>query len=189
VLKDRNGDSQFLLIPTDRVAGIEDPAVRGNHAPNYWEAAWVARRFVEERLSKTLSSDEISLAINSRWARSQNQLHIHIDCVRPDVREALRALQPQVGSAWSRVVIAGQDYDIRSLNADDLHNKNVFDLVADQLPPGQLMDQETIVLVGVAASRDGKNEFDLIVGRGGAGDGTGHGEDLQDHSCALAKTP
>jgi hypothetical protein len=62
----------------------------------------------------------------------------------------------------------------------------VFDLVADHLRPGQLMGQETIILVGVA-SRDGNNGFDLIAGRGGAGGSTGHGEDLQDHSCALAK--
>jgi CDP-diacylglycerol pyrophosphatase len=184
VLKDRNGDSQFLLIPTDRVTGIEDPLIRGDHAPNYWEAAWVARRFVEQRLSKTLASDDISLAINSRWARSQNQLHIHIDCVRPDVRETLSALQPQVGRAWSRAVILGQNYEVRSLDADDLHSRNVFDLVADHLPPGQLMDQETIILVG-AASPNGKSGFDLIAGHGGAG----HGEDLQDHSCALAKAP
>jgi CDP-diacylglycerol pyrophosphatase len=186
VLKDRNGDSQFLLIPTDRVTGIEDPAIRGTHAPNYWEAAWTARRFVEQRLSKTLSSDEIALAINSRWARSQNQLHIHVDCVRPDVHDTLRAVQAQVGAAWSHVVVAGQDYEIRSLSADDLHNRNLFDLVADHLPPGQTLDQETIVLVGTA-SRNGENGFDLLAGRAGAGGGTGHGEELQDHSCALAK--
>jgi CDP-diacylglycerol pyrophosphatase len=136
-----------------------------------------------------LASDEISLAVNSRFARSQNQLHIHIDCVRPDVRETLRGIQAQVSSAWSRVIIAGQEYEIKSLNADDLHNRNVFDLVSDHLPPGQLMDQETIVLVGVGGPRDGKSGFDLIAGRGGTGGSTGHGEDLQDHSCALAKAP
>jgi CDP-diacylglycerol pyrophosphatase len=186
VLKDRNGNSQFLLIPTDRLTGIEDPFVRGTRAPNYWEAAWAARRFVEQRLSKTLASDEISLAINSRWARSQNQLHIHVDCVRQDVRDTLRAMQAQVSTAWSRVVVAGQEYEIRSLSADDLHNRNLFDLVADHLPPGQNLDQETIVLVGIA-SRNGENGFDLLAGRAGAGGNTGHGEGLQDHSCALAK--
>jgi CDP-diacylglycerol pyrophosphatase len=186
VLKDRDGAAQFLLIPTARVTGIEDPSIRGTHAPNYWEAAWTARRFVEQRLSKTLANDEISLAINSRWARSQNQLHIHVDCVRLDVRDTLRAMQAQVSSTWSPVVIAGKQYEIMSLNADDLHNRNIFDLVADHLPPGQALDQETIVLVG-AVSRNGENGFDLLVGRAGTNGGTGHGEELQDHSCALAK--
>jgi hypothetical protein len=73
-----------------------------------------------------------------------------------------------VESIWPRrrSRSATRQYEVRSLKADDLHNQNVFNLVADYLPPGH-MDQETIVLVGVAASRDGKNGFDLIAGRGG----------------------
>jgi CDP-diacylglycerol pyrophosphatase len=186
VLKDRNGDSQFLLIPTHRVTGIEDTSILGVHAPNYWEAAWAARRFVEQRVSRTLTSGEIALAINSQQARSQNQLHIHIDCVRPDVRDTLRAMQPQVSTAWSRVVLLGQEYEIRWL--DDLHSQNLFDLVADHLHPGQLMDRETIVLVGVTSPNE-KTGFDVLVGRAGVGGSKGSGEVLQDHSCALAKAP
>jgi CDP-diacylglycerol pyrophosphatase len=86
----------------------------------------------------------------------------------------------------SGVVVAGQEYDIRSLSADELHGRNLFDLMADHLPPGQALDQEAIVLVGIA-SPSGENGFDLLAGRAGAGNGTGHGEDLQDHSCAVAK--
>jgi CDP-diacylglycerol pyrophosphatase len=33
--------------------------------------------------------DTISLALNSEFGRSQNRLHIHIDCVGADVRTAL----------------------------------------------------------------------------------------------------
>ena len=49
--------------------------------------------------------DDISLAVNSVYGRSQNQLHIHIDCVRSDVRNALRAADPTIRgpgrpSAW-----------------------------------------------------------------------------------------
>jgi CDP-diacylglycerol pyrophosphatase len=187
VLKDRNGDFQFLLIPTARVTGIEDPSIRGARAPNYWEAAWAARRFVEQKLSKTLTGDDIALAINSRWARSQNQLHIHVDCIRPEVRDALRAMQAHVGDVWSRIAVAGQEYEIRSLSADDLHGRNLFDLVADHLPLGETLDQETIVLVGSAAPGE-TSGFDLLAGRAGAGGGTGHGEALLDHGCALAKS-
>src|SRR5271157_622215 len=50
VLKDINGIAQFLLMPTDRIGGIEDPAILAPGATNYWEAAWLARRFVEQRL-------------------------------------------------------------------------------------------------------------------------------------------
>src|ERR1700761_462775 len=39
VLKDISGKTQFLLIPTDRVTGIEDPQILASNAPNYWKAA------------------------------------------------------------------------------------------------------------------------------------------------------
>ena len=45
VLKDIVGDTQFLLIPTTRVTGIESPEILAPGAPNYFAAAWRARRF------------------------------------------------------------------------------------------------------------------------------------------------
>src|SRR5476649_2955555 len=47
ILKDRNGKTQFLLIPTVPVTGIESPLVLAADAPNYWQAAWAARHLVE----------------------------------------------------------------------------------------------------------------------------------------------
>src|SRR5262245_60491679 len=40
VLKDRVGDTQFLVMPTARISGIESPEVLAPDAPNYWNAAW-----------------------------------------------------------------------------------------------------------------------------------------------------
>jgi CDP-diacylglycerol pyrophosphatase len=50
VLKDINGASQFLLIPTARIGGIEDGVILTPDATNYWDAAWQARYYVESRL-------------------------------------------------------------------------------------------------------------------------------------------
>jgi CDP-diacylglycerol pyrophosphatase len=184
--KDDNGATQFLLIPTDRATGIEDPFILTEQAPNYWQAAWTARRFVDQRAAKNLRNDEIALAINSQLARSQNQLHIHIDCIRPDVRDALRRIQAQIGATWMRSTVLGQEFDVRSMTADDLRRKNVFALVANHLQPGQTMAAETIVLAGAVLS-DGTNGFDLLVGRVGVGGNRGGGELLEDHGCAVAK--
>jgi CDP-diacylglycerol pyrophosphatase len=186
VLKDINGQTQFLLIPTDRVSGIEDASIVSEQAPNYWEAAWEARRYVNQRAGKTLPDDQIALAINSQFARSQNQLHIHIDCIRADVRDTLRALQPQIGANWMSARLLSQDYDVRLLSADDLKSKNLFSLVAEHLQPGQTMAAETIVLAG-AVLPDGSSGLDLLVSRGGIGGNNGNGETLQDHACAVAK--
>jgi CDP-diacylglycerol pyrophosphatase len=186
VFKDAVGNTQFLLLATDRVTGVEDPLVLEPQAPNYWEAAWEARRFVAQRARRSLTNDQVALAINSRAARSQNQLHIHLDCVRSDVRDALHLKQPQITTTWIRTQLGDDEYKIRRIGLQDLHDKNLFALVAEQLEPGQGMDLETIVLIG-ATSHD-EDGFDLLVGRAGVGGNNGSGETLQDHSCAIART-
>src|ERR1700750_2440469 len=47
VLKDLKGVGQFLLIPTARIRGIDDPAVVKPEAGRLFEAAWRARHFLE----------------------------------------------------------------------------------------------------------------------------------------------
>ncbi len=179
VLKDINGATQYLLIPTARITGIEDPALLAPDAPNYFAAAWQARRYVEARAGRPLPRDAIALAINPPGARSQNQLHIHVDCVRPDVREAVRGLP--AGPGWTPLPapLAGQRYQAMRLDTAAL-DANPFALLAGGVPGArEAMGQYTLAVLG---SADG---FVLLAGRIGE-DGSGHGEDLQDHACALA---
>ena len=178
VLKDINGATQYLLIPTARITGIESPAVLAPDAPNYFAAAWQARSYVEARAGHPLPPDAVVLAINPPGARSQNQLHIHVDCVRPDVREALRAVP--VGDGWAMlpVPLAGQRYAAMRVKTLDA---NPFKLLARGLPgAAEAMDQYTLAAVGM------DHGFVLLAARIGV-DGNGHGEDLQDHACALAR--
>ena len=99
VLKDLNGASQFLLIPTQRVDGIESPALLAPDAANFFDDAWTARSFAKRRSATRCN------AIRSAWpsirssARTQNQLHIHIDCIRADVRDILRSESEHIGDA------------------------------------------------------------------------------------------
>lgn len=186
VLKDIVGATQYLLIPTARVTGIEDPQILAADAPNYWLAAWEARRYVEQRAPAPLAHDDILLAINSEWARSQNQLHIHVDCVRADVRDALRAASPGIGPAWTPIRLADQDFAVRRLEADALPTTNIFALVAQQLADGEKLDSETIVLAAAINPDGSDGGFNVLMGRAGTGGSRGHGEDLQDHTCAVA---
>ena len=180
VLKDINGATQYLLIPTARITGIEDPALLAPNAPNYFAAAWQARSHVEARAGHPLPRDAIALAVNPPGARSQDQLHIHVDCIRPDVREAVRSLP--AGPGWTPLPapLAGQRYQAMRLDAAAL-DANPFALLAGGVPGArQAMGQYTLAVLG---SADG---FVLLAGRIGE-DGGGHGEDLQDHACALAR--
>ena len=96
LVKDAHGHYQFLLMPLDKVSGIESPALYRRGAPNYFAAAWQARTRTEQALGQRLPRSIASLALNSPHGRSQHQLHIHVDCLRADV-----LMVPHHGSATS----------------------------------------------------------------------------------------
>ncbi|WP_234834688.1 CDP-diacylglycerol diphosphatase [Mycolicibacterium stellerae] len=181
VLKDLVGATQFLLIPTGRMAGIESSQILAADAPNYFADAWRARSFVEQRAGRDLPRDWLSLAINSADARSQDQLHIHIDCVRADVRQALTVHADEIGATWRPFPgrLAGQQYRAMSISGDELDAVNPFRLLADDLPVGDTMGAQSLVVVG-SNGADGRPGFVLLAGRADSAGG-GHGEDLQDH--------
>lgn len=195
VLKDIVGERQYLLIPTARIAGIESPELLDPGATNYFGAAWQARSFVEQNAGGTIARDWMSLAINSAVARTQNQLHIHIDCLRADVHEALRSAAGAIGPAWAPlpVPLVGHTYWAMTVGGADL-DANPFVLLADGLEGARAdMGLHTLVVVGTtdAAGRPG---FVILADRADRADaqtGAG-GEELQDHdSCPppLPATP
>ena len=185
ILKDRDGATQFLLIPTDKVTGIEDPAILKPDAPNYFDEAWANRHFVEDRLHKKLPREDIALAINSAYGRSQNQLHIHIDCVRPDVAAALKAHEGEIGLFPDKtitLVLAGHSYRVGRIVGDSLARSNPFALIA----AAGTMAAQTIVVTG-AHFRDGRDGFYLLNDHAGLlPPDHASGEELEDHSCAIA---
>jgi len=191
LLKDIRGIAQYLLIPTAHVGGIEDPAILAPGAVNYWEPAWQGSTLVEQRLHTTLPRDAISLAINSAFGRTQNQFHIHINCVRPDVRDALHANLDKIGDSWGPfpVALAGHDYQAIRINQETLAGVDPFHVLADKVPEAQEeMGRHTLVVVGVTFP-GGSPGFVLLDDHVNllAGD-RASGEQLQDHSCAVART-
>ena len=92
---------QYLLIPTARVTGIEDRAVLAPDAPNWFANAWAGRDLVAQRLGRRPGRSWLILAINSPTARTQEQLHIHLGCVRPAVRAALAVRARMLPDVWS----------------------------------------------------------------------------------------
>jgi CDP-diacylglycerol pyrophosphatase len=190
ILKDIVGATQFLAIPTVRLAGIEDPAILAPDAPNYWDRAWRERALTEHLAGKPLPREALSLAINSAYGRSQNQLHIHIDCVRKDVRDALAAHRDAIDEYWSAfpVPLAGHQWRAFRVNGRNLGSVNPFRLLAVGDPDAAAhMGRHTLVVVGMTwpgdiegfAVMDG--EADLLTANRGSG------EALQDHDCALAR--
>jgi len=189
VLKDIGGTAQHLLIPTDRISGIESPRLVAADAPNYWADAWNARRYVEARLEarhlNPLADNQIGLEINSAYARTQEQLHIHIDCVQPSTTTALARHAQAPFDQWTWDTIDGTRYRIMHLRGPQLA-VNPFALVASDKPGPDTMATQTIFVTaaGPSAAEDGW----LLVNSGtDVEGGTGSAEVLLDHTCAAAR--
>ena len=187
VFKDMAGPRQYLVIPTGRVSGMDDPALLRADAPNYFSAAWRAKAFTEARAGGVLPRDWISLAVNPAAARSQDQLHIHIDCLRADVHDAVLSSALGIGPSWAPlpVPLAGRSYDAIAVDPPALDATNLFALAAAGSPDPRLV---TVILVG--AGSDSQPGFFLLRHRIDPAGGDFNGaESLQDHSTCPAPVP
>ena len=188
VLKDIKGPTQYLLIPLARISGIESPALLARGATNYFAKAWTARMYVEAALHRPLPREDIALAVNSAHGRTQDQLHIHIDCIRPDVRAALARMRATIGTRWAPLPAPlppfGHAYRARRVDGASLA-LNPFQSLAAALPAGDRMGQHTLVVVG-AHSASGTPGFILLDGRlDPARDDQASGDELLDHACTV----
>ena len=185
VLKDRVGEAQFLLMPTGKITGIEDPAILAGDAPNYFAKAWDERGLVSDRLGRSVDRTRMSVAVNSIYGRSQDQLHLHIDCVDRSVGDALRhAPPPSADWASGRIPLKGHAYRVRWLDAGQLEGSNPFKLLAEAFPNARGdMGAWTLALVG-ARKADGAEGFYLLADRAEPALGDrASAEELQDHDC------
>ncbi|MGN6666976.1 MAG: CDP-diacylglycerol diphosphatase [Trinickia sp.] len=188
LLRDREGVAQHLLIPTDRISGIESPQLLAPSSPNYWADAWDARSYVEAALEKAhrvpVADDQIGLEINSAMRRSQEQLHIHIDCVRAGTASVLARHRKDPARVWTWDTIDGTRYRIMRVPGPAF-DFNPFDIVAGQHPSPDVMAQQTIFVTGAGPSA--KDAGWLVVNSSLDIDGgTGSAETLLDHQCEAA---
>ncbi|WP_144141513.1 CDP-diacylglycerol diphosphatase [Paraburkholderia sp. BCC1884] len=184
ILKDIVGRSQHLLIPTDRITGIESPLILAPQAKDYWVDAWDARLYVEKSVKRTLPDNQLGLEINSAYRRTQNQLHIHIDCMRTDIGDALARHAHDTPGEWHWDTLDGNRYRIMRVTSL-AHDDNPFRLVARDNHGADTMATQTILVTGAgpSATQDGW----LIVNSGiDVNDGSGTAEGLLDHACRVA---
>lgn len=173
---------KVIVTPTVRTIGVEALRLRGPAAPNYFQYAWTARHFATDGLATTPPPGDIALAVNSKEGRSQDQLHIHVACIRQDVKRELALKAADIRShAWFKLKpMSGSPAYAARWVPGDLGKVNVFDLVAEglKITPDQ-MERTTIVVVGgtqgftILARQRLPHSYD-----------EGHGEYLLDQVCA-----
>ena len=179
--------SHTIVTPLVRTIGIEAPRLRGPDAPDYFNDAWTERRYATRGLKRQPGRADFALAVNSRVGRSQDQLHIHIDCIRPRVRDVLARNASEIDAGgWTSLKVTpyAPHYWAKGVQGETLAGINVFDLVADGLhvAPADMHDI-TIVVVG-ANDIAGKPGFVVLARkRLTRVFDEGHGEELMDHSC------
>ncbi|WP_174869284.1 CDP-diacylglycerol diphosphatase [Pectobacterium polaris] len=183
---DRNGPYHDLLLPTDKISGIESPELLQPGIPNFFEQAWVHRSRLSSEAGKPIRDDYLSLAINSRYGRTQNQLHIHIACLRPEIYQTLNQQFPTLSGDWKVLPakINGHVYLAKMLTANELTQSDPFktlDRYAQQR-------DESIGKYGLAMVSTPAGEKVLLAsGLDVFNMSLGSVEEIQDFSCALAK--
>ena len=116
-------------------------------------------------------------------------MHIHLSCVRDDLRGRLLASQSQIGESWSLLEggWVGHALWVRRFIAEDLSGIDPFGDVAAHVPNARdSMDRFGIAVVPFRFS-GGHNGFVLIadpvdLALGGLGSAE---RDVQDHDCAV----
>ncbi|HEY0340608.1 MAG TPA: CDP-diacylglycerol diphosphatase [Steroidobacteraceae bacterium] len=180
VLADRKGGAHFLLIPTRTVSGIESPEVRAPDSLNYFESAWEAREVLSGVVGHSIPRNAVGMAVNQVRTRSQDQLHIHISCLRKTVYDVLQAQADNVGKDWSPVSVGGNEYQVTRVMGQQLGTQNPFELLADRLPGARDTMAEFTLLVAGMEFKEGPG-FALLAGSSVPG-----AELLLDSSCAVA---
>ena len=184
LVKDHHGAYQYLLMPLDKISGIESEALYQPGSLNYFAAAWQARRFTEQALGRPLPRHIASLALNSPHGRSQHQLHIHIDCLRVEVADAVAAQVAGLDSQWRPlpVPLRGHGYiglylQGQQLTANPLH-------LLEQHVGMAAMGDWSVVVAGAEDARRGPGFVLLATRVDVAGGNEASAEELQDHACA-----
>jgi CDP-diacylglycerol pyrophosphatase len=148
VLADRKGGAHFLLIPTKTISGIESPALEAPGAPSYFRAAWRTHERLDGVIGRRVPPRLVGLAVNPLHARGQDQLHIHIECLRTDVYQTLAQQAERLTSSWSPLTLGGASYWVRSISGN-LDADDPFKLLASHPPEaGRGMSDYTLVVTG-----------------------------------------
>ena len=186
ILRDPRVTSRFLLVPTARVAGIESPDVLKPNATNYLAKAWDARTRIEEALQRTVPRNWVGLAVNSAPSRSQDQLHIHVGCIRAEVHEALQMNQSMIKAEWTALSfpLLGHRYRAIWVSGDVLGSTNPFRLLADVTGVREMGNRSLAVMGSTRAN--GTQGFVILSGEVDRQTGDqASSEELLDHVCRI----
>lgn len=131
LFKDSKGPFHDLVMPTYKISGIESPELQTENVTPYFSKAWSERNHLEGEIGKPIKDKYISLAVNSKYGRSQDQLHIHVSCLKKEVSDLLESEKGSIGPEWKTFPkeIMGHNYLVKRLQGNDLEKEEPFKLL------------------------------------------------------------
>ncbi|MHC5715168.1 MAG: CDP-diacylglycerol diphosphatase [Nostoc sp.] len=146
----------YLLLPTDKISGIEDPQISRLNSRNYWQYAWkkaTDKDYIRSKAPQVKYPEQIGLAINSKQGRHQDQLHIHMSCIKKTVSDELYKAEKtrEITDRFQfkkYVNLEGNNYSVRLLANDSLSNSNNPFLLVKKFVGAIKMGQQSIAVVG-----------------------------------------
>jgi CDP-diacylglycerol pyrophosphatase len=179
VLSAREGGAHYLLVPTQAMAGVEGAELLDPDAPNYFAEAWHARDLITAFVGHEVPRTAVGVAVGTARARTQDQFHVHLECLRQDVVESLRGSAERITDVWGPVMVVGSTYQAMRVMGDGLDGSNVFELLASLKPDVRHhMGDYTLVVAGMKFNSG--PGFVVLTGTGPTG------ELLLDASCSVA---
>ncbi|MGP1938976.1 MAG: CDP-diacylglycerol diphosphatase [Arsenophonus sp. ET-DL9-MAG3] len=100
IYKDIKGKLHYLLLPLDRISGIESSILQQKNTENYFILAWQNREHFIKISKKPINEQFLSLAINSKYGRTQDQLHIHLACLKHEVFQKIKENEDILTNNW-----------------------------------------------------------------------------------------
>ncbi len=156
------GPPDTVLTPTRKVVGVEDAWLQSPGAPNYFDAAWRGRLYLKGPDGRPPDPGTFALAVNSALTRSQDQLHIHLGCLWPKLRERLSTLASGLPvGAWTRVdLIPGSVLWAFRTGRSDLAGIQPFRLAAEGL--GDKIQERAGLTIFVSRIRSADDELVVL---------------------------
>ena len=186
VFKDAKGPLHNLVMPTEEITGIESPDVQKPDAPNFFYYAWQERDRLQQTAGKPINDRYLGLAINSRYGRSQNQLHIHLACLRPDVYQTLSQQEGHIGNSWQPLgdKLKGHDYLAMKISANAFEQQSPFKLLHTWVQ----QQGDDMAQYGLAVTTNAQGDIVLLANRLRVTDlNLGTAGEILDYGCTVGR--
>jgi CDP-diacylglycerol pyrophosphatase len=186
--------NDLIVAPTRRIVGVEDPFLQLDGAPNYFNAAWLARSFLTSGAdARVPARDEIALVANSAIVRTEDQLHIHVGCLRSPARRMLAAAAPNVPiGKWARIgaVVPHTMFWGMRIRGTDLSDIKPFRLAAEAFAD-KVRHRGDLTIAAAGVGVEGDDQFLILASY--AAEATGawlpvRSSDLLDETCPAGRS-